>query len=375
MPLTFLHTGDVHLGAPFKHLGSRAPEQRKQLRTTFKQVVDLAIERDVDLFLCAGDLFDSNTVSDTDVAFARTELERLEKAHIPLVLIGGTHDCLADVAVLKREGVLNDLQNVTLLTPEQPQLVFEDLGVTVSGTSNTTNKSRTSPLQDFPTEANTPLHIGMIHGSLAIPGKHAENDMPFTTEEIEATGLDYLGVGHWHSLNDISSEHVTAYYAGSPEAIDFGEHRAGYVIIGTLEEGAKPEIEPVRVGMRTFDRKEIDVTGYTTTIDIIKKIQCDADGQCAMEVILSGVKRPDLTLDVSVLEEELSEHFFQILVKDKTTVSLDDIDEASIPEQLVYGQFVRRMKQQLQEAETEEQRKVVETALQIGIAHLAGKDD
>ena len=109
--------------------------------------------------------------------------------------------------------------------------------------------------------------------------------------------------------------------------------------------------------------------------DIIKKIQCDADGQCAMEVILSGVKRPDLTLDVSVLEEELSEHFFQILVKDKTTVSLDDIDEASIPEQLVYGQFVRRMKQQLQEAETEEQRKVVETALQIGIAHLAGKDD
>ncbi len=375
MPITVLHTGDVHLGAPFKRLSKRALEQRRQLRQTFQKVVDLALERRVDLFLVAGDLFDSNRVSDAEVGFARNQLERLKEANIPAVFIGGTHDCLADAAVLTRQGVLTDLANVTLLTPEHPQKTYPELDLTVSGTSNNVNKSRTSPLAALPKEAGTPMHIGMIHGSLAIPGKHASNDMPFTPEEVAASGVDYLAVGHWHSLNDISSGNVTAYYSGSPEGIDFGEHRAGYVLIVTLEEGKKPEVEPVRVGTRRFERKKLDVTGMTEHSEITRKIMCDADGNCALEIVLSGVRKADFVIDGEALKREMAEHFFQILIKDHTELTLEGFDESAFPEHLVIGQFVRRMRERIEQAPTEEEKQIAEMALQLGIVRLLGKEE
>ena len=41
--------------------------------------------------------------------------------------------------------------------------------------------------------------IGLIHGSLLIAGRTEHDDVVFTAEEIAASGLDYLALGHWHS--------------------------------------------------------------------------------------------------------------------------------------------------------------------------------
>ena len=59
--LRLLHTADVHLGARHGDLGEQAAAQRERQFAAFRRSVDLAIEERVDLFLIAGDLFDSNT--------------------------------------------------------------------------------------------------------------------------------------------------------------------------------------------------------------------------------------------------------------------------------------------------------------------------
>ena len=91
--LRLLHTADVHLGARHADLGEAATTQRERQFAAFKAAVDLAIAEKVDLFLVAGDLFDSNTQPRRTVEHVAAELARLGTAKIRAVIIPGTHDC------------------------------------------------------------------------------------------------------------------------------------------------------------------------------------------------------------------------------------------------------------------------------------------
>src|SRR4029079_13549530 len=82
-----------HLGARHADLGEAATAQRERQFAAFKAAIDLAIEEKVDLFLIAGDLFDSHTQPRRSVERVAVELARLGTARIRAVVIPGTHDC------------------------------------------------------------------------------------------------------------------------------------------------------------------------------------------------------------------------------------------------------------------------------------------
>src|SRR6478672_12544394 len=90
--LRLLHTADIHLGARHSDLGEQAAAQRERQFAAFSRSVDLAIDERVDLFLIAGDLFDSNTQPRRSVERVAAELRRLVAAKIRTVIIPGTHD-------------------------------------------------------------------------------------------------------------------------------------------------------------------------------------------------------------------------------------------------------------------------------------------
>src|SRR4029450_12362254 len=90
--LRIIHTADVHLGARHADLGEEAAAQRERQFAAFKASVDLAIAEKADVFLIAGDLFDSNTQPRRSVDRVAAELKRLGEARIRTVIIPGTHD-------------------------------------------------------------------------------------------------------------------------------------------------------------------------------------------------------------------------------------------------------------------------------------------
>ena len=75
--LRIIHTADVHLGARHDDLGEQAAAQRERQFAAFKAAVDLALAEKVDLFLIAGDLFDSNVQPRRSVERVAAELARL----------------------------------------------------------------------------------------------------------------------------------------------------------------------------------------------------------------------------------------------------------------------------------------------------------
>jgi len=75
-----------------------------------------------------------------------------------------------------------------------------------------TKRAPHSPLRALGDATEAPVatwRIGMVHGSIAIPGKTEHDEVVITTDEIAATGLDYLALGHWHSTQKGKAGAVT----------------------------------------------------------------------------------------------------------------------------------------------------------------------
>ncbi len=86
-------TADNHLSAYSPKLSpSKLAERRKRLGMAFKHVVDTAIERQVHLFIQAGDLFDSVDPRNREREFVAEQLMRLHLAGIRAFGISGNHD-------------------------------------------------------------------------------------------------------------------------------------------------------------------------------------------------------------------------------------------------------------------------------------------
>ena len=208
--LRIIHTADVHLGARHDDLGEQAAAQRERQFAAFKAAVDLALSEKVDLFLVAGDLFDSNVQPRRSVERVAAELKRLAAARIRSVIIPGTHDVLDRASIYRAydlpalAGSTPDDGMVTVLDPEHPSIHLATIDAVVHGRVFATKRAPHSPLQDVAADVAAEIapatwHIGMVHGSIAIPGKTDRDEVVITTEEIAASGLDYLALGHWHS--------------------------------------------------------------------------------------------------------------------------------------------------------------------------------
>src|SRR6187551_2814107 len=126
--LRIIHTADVHLGARHDDLGEQAAAQRERQFAAFKATVDLALTEKADVFLIAGDLFDSNVQPRRSVERVAAELRRLVESKIRTVVIPGTHDCYDrasvyrayDLAAMAGSAPGDDL--VTVLDPDRASI-------------------------------------------------------------------------------------------------------------------------------------------------------------------------------------------------------------------------------------------------------------
>jgi DNA repair protein SbcD/Mre11 len=88
MRASFVHTADNHLG--YEQYGVK--ERFNDFARAFQDVVDDAVERRVDCFLVAGDLFNKRAIDALTLMQAQAALQRLKDAGIPAIGIEGNHD-------------------------------------------------------------------------------------------------------------------------------------------------------------------------------------------------------------------------------------------------------------------------------------------
>lgn len=366
-----LHVADVHLGKKFRKLGEKGRQQRQQIRETFSNVIDAALSEDIQIVLFAGDIFDRDEVFEGDFLFFLSLVKKLSDAGIYSCIIAGNHDMLHDDSPYARKELL-EIDRVIVFTKDQYYFEIPDLDAVVYGASCYSKKSTESPFSVFKEKKEAAHQIGIIHGSFVIPEKSSPDAYPFTSEEIAASGFDYVAIGDWHSYQDYSVGDVKAFYSGAPEALDFDQRGAGFVNIVTFEHGAV--VEKVRVGKREFKKVEVDVTGIEDVFSHVLKKVLDVSGvDVICELRLSGMLSLDQMFSREKLLEECGDSFFELIFYDETEVELSEDALADFDEDTVVGVFVNRMKQKIEQSAGEHDRKVLEKALQFGVSKLMGK--
>src|SRR5438874_13476384 len=91
--ITIVLTADNHLGYAALSQHPRKREQRRQqLRHAFQQATDFAIGQGVDLFVQAGDLFDTTNPDEQERSFVAECLAQLRQAGVRAFAVGGVHD-------------------------------------------------------------------------------------------------------------------------------------------------------------------------------------------------------------------------------------------------------------------------------------------
>jgi len=387
--LRLLHTADVHLGARHADLGEQAAAQRERQFAAFKAAVDLAIAERVDIVLIAGDLFDSNTQPRRSVERVAAELKRLVAAKIRTVVIPGTHDVydraslyrVHDLATMAGSTVDDDL--VTVLTPDRPSVHLAACNVVVHGPVFATKRAPYSPLRDLkvtPGEVAT-WNVGMVHGSLAIPDRTDHDEVVVTRAEIEATGLDYLALGHWHSAQQGKAGGTTYAYSGAPEPVAVTQDGAGKVLLIALDEVAGVRtvtIEERTVGRTRFEKLDVDASTLADQPELVKLLTARADPDLVLDVRLTGVRPDELDVSTDEVEDQLKGSFLKVRVRD---ASVPALTKGNLPSpDTIPGAFIRDVEGRIAELEAEGSEPAIAEAtelrdvLRLGRLLLAGHE-
>jgi DNA repair exonuclease SbcCD nuclease subunit len=357
--LRLLHTADVHLGARHADLGDRAATQRERQFAAFVATVDLALAEKVDLVLIAGDLFDSNVQPRRSVERAAAQLQRLVDARIRIVIAPGTHDVYDRASIYRAYdlpalagAVGSDL--VTVLDPDHPEVHLKALDLVVHGKCFATKRAPQSPLAglDVSKDERAAWHVGLLHAALAIEGKTDGDAVVITSDEIAASHLDYLALGHWHSTTKGKAGRTTYAYSGAPEPVALNQDRAGNVLLVALDapDGKKKvTIEERKVGRTTFERLQLDAVTVGSQPGLVAKLAERANADLVLDVELTGIRPDELDVHVEEVEAELEDRFLKLRVRDRSVAPLPDGPVAS-PD-TVLGAFIRDLEAQVAEVE------------------------
>lgn len=368
--LKILHTADIHLGAKFSGLGNKGSSQREQLRTTFKNIIATAIDESVNIVLIAGDLFDSNRQPQRNIDLVIEQFNLLKGKKIPVCLIPGTHDSFDSSSIYKKVDLEGKCSNLKIFTDQNISCKeYASLDLTVYGKPNLSNRSSMSPLKGLSRSTSSKFHIAMAHGSLYIPEKIAEDDHVFRLEEIQASGMHYLALGHWHRIY-ICSDKPPAWYCGPPEWIPDQTEKGGVLLISLADTG-EVNIEPKMLGLRDYDEVEIDMNEIQDLTKLKVRISEGANQNLVRKATLRGLRDAELIVNPEEIETEMGENFFHLIVIDKSHPKSREVTKDE--ERLIRNRFIKLMERQIEGSEGDE-KDIAENALQYGIALLDGKE-
>ncbi|MBI3757783.1 MAG: DNA repair exonuclease [Deltaproteobacteria bacterium] len=219
-----IHTSDVHLESDTFGRSEEGQKYRRRIQGAFQKVVDQVIAEDADLFLIAGDLFDSNRVHESGIEFVHQELSR---APCPVVLIPGNHDCYDTRSIYKKFDFSVAGPHVFTLTAEEGQVIeLPHIDATVWGKGMIEHDHKYRPIAGVAPRHRDYWHIGMAHG-YCVDEEELQRSSLIFPREIEQSGLDYLALGHVHVYTDLSQGETKACYPGTPAPLHLGVNEGG----------------------------------------------------------------------------------------------------------------------------------------------------
>lgn len=313
-----MHVADLHLDTPFIGMGNKFGEIQKDLlaaaMTAFERLVTVAINRQVDVMLVVGDVYNAQKQTISAQHFFQKQLQRLEKVAIPVIVLHGNHDFLTEKMARRQypENV-HVLKDTTVSYVDIPLKTGET--ARFYGFSYQTQWVQDRKIGQYPSrDGQADYVIGMLHGSMDTLDSHAGNYAPFTIKELRDKHYDYWALGHIHK-RQVLHETPMIIYPGTIQ----GRHRhedgpkGAYLV--TLEKGQTTQLEFIDAAPIQWEKVEIECQHHMQASDLSQRLEgvmenyashCQADGKSfILDVTFTQAQRLDSDLTEQVQQGEL----------------------------------------------------------------------
>jgi exonuclease SbcD len=258
--------------------------------------------------------------------------------------------------------------NVHIFRDDVPQPLEVRPGLTIWGAAHKAPRNTDNFFQHFRVD-RAGLNIGLFHASerssIHLQGEGKQPHAPFLADEILASGLDHVLLGHYH--NPVDEKNYA--YPGNPEPLTFGESGERGPVILEVDHNGSITRQRIRVSQIPLQNVEIDVSNSSDTQAILEAISAKlSDKRGIAQVRLFGDVDKSVSLDRGVLETRKG-------ALDYARWQLDGLrpayDLAAIyVEHTVRGQFARDVRD-ANFSDEDERRRVLIT----GLRALDGRSD
>ncbi|MCB9466482.1 MAG: exonuclease SbcCD subunit D C-terminal domain-containing protein [Candidatus Eisenbacteria bacterium] len=407
--MRILHTADWHVGRTI-----RGRDRADEHRAVLEEITSIAEQREVDLVIVAGDLFDLAAPTAASERIVYEALLGLARTGAEVVLISGNHDspqrlravkpllesgCGVHVGATLSRPDAGGVRNLTLRTKEIVSLAFlpflSQRGIVKAADLMERDafehaQSYTERLQTIVSLLADALEedaVRILIGHLSVVGAaigggersvHSGLDYMVPSTIFPST-LHYAALGHFHRTQSIPAG-CPVWYSGSPLSLDFGEgeqEKGVLVVEATATTPAKVESVPLQSG-----RKLRTLRGTLAALEAM----VDDVGDDYLRVEVDEPYRPGLADEV----RELLPHAVDVRIKSSSTEPrpVTDLNLTQQSPEKLFAEFLAERKKsnddlgrvfhELLEMELESQRleSEQETGLEAGreAAREAGRE-
>ena len=369
--ITVVLTADNHLGySAFAQHPRKREERRQQLRQAFQRATDFAIGQGVDLFIQAGDLFDTASPDERDRSFVAERLAQLRQAGIRTFALGGMHDTPLDThnpaggAGTLPGGQVTELSEVAPApqisyarlgalhyfaphspstraeassTPLQPVMVdVRDLRLAICGLSVLADQEG-DPLaqmrvRDDIARASITLHI--LHapieglGSSLLDGRAQVSRASIATQSV----FDYILAGYHHEYRRLRIGHCNVIVAGATQRLDFSDpdDDPGFVFLGLAADGIRwcnhIAVDSLPLRRLVIHTSELLSGGTDFVIERLRPL-CDAHAMVQLRLEGELTRGQYHQLDLNQIRRYGEEHCFALAIDD-SALSLVSTDSS-----------------------------------------------
>ncbi|MDQ2886551.1 MAG: metallophosphoesterase [Chloroflexota bacterium] len=364
--VTVVLTADNHLGyAAFGQSSRKREERQQRLRRAFQQATDFAIAQGVDLFIQAGDLFDTTAPDERDRSFVAARLADLKQAGVHTFALGGVHDTPgteqageetpAPQLSYARLGALHYFPPQSD-TPELEPVHLDIHGVAVAicgvGVLAGQEGDPLKRLRVQPDIERAAIPILVLHApieDLAAGSALLDTRAQVSHSSIEKqSAFRYILAGYQHNYTHMRIGQTDVIVAGATQHVDFSmpDYAPGFVFLGLAADGLR-WCTHVKVDAPVLQRLEIQVqelwptsetneTPGSPTEIILERLRplCDAAAMVQLRLVGALTRKKYHQLDLNQIRRYGEENSFALAIDDSALSLLPEQDEAEAGERL-----------------------------------------
>ncbi len=257
--------------------------------TAVERIAQMAQREAVDLVIVAGDVFDSQTVSERTI---RRLFNALQGFTGPWLMIPGNHDAALTESVWTHAQRLGVVPAQVHLALNPGAVDFPALRLSVL-CAPLTQRHTHSDLTDWFDRHESPegwCRVGVAHGAVqGVLPEGIDSANPIAADRASRARLDYFALGDWHGTRRIDDR---TWYAGTPEPDRFKANDSGQALLVEIEgpgSGAQLTAPDIRTTLRVNPTPVAQFRWSQRQVRLA--VSSDLD---ALEVELARLEAPDV---------------------------------------------------------------------------------